>query len=83
MGHAVKRQKMVFTHGIKGNVLGDDHFLVTFFEAYPEMFCGVFVHPAEDISVHLGDAPGSVDQPFTPGVFTNGFVYGNYSFSDR
>ncbi len=73
VGHAVKGEEMVFAHGIKGDILGNNHLLMPLFKSNLKVLLRVFVHAAEYVGIHFGNASGRSDQTFSFGVIANGF----------
>ena len=66
---AVEGEQVVLAHAVEGDVAQDDHLIVRNLEAHLEKRGRVLVEPLEDLGVHLGDAPGRIDEPFAGRVF--------------
>ena len=68
VGLAVEGEQVVLAHAVEGDVAQDDHLIVRNLEAHLEVVGGVLVEALEYLGVHLGDAPGRLDQALAGGV---------------
>ena len=69
MYHTIEGQKMVLTHGIKGDILEDYKFAVPQLVTDYQLFLRVLTQTHKELFIHLGDAPRRSSQAITPGVF--------------
>ena len=79
MCFSYKRQQVMFTHRIEGNVFHQNHFVVARFELDFKVMFRVFSQTSEHFGIHARDTFRGSQQTVTLGVFTNSFE----DFDDR
>src|SRR2546423_7219852 len=71
MGAPMECREVVFAVAEERDVAYQHHLVVVRLEGHHEVPARIFVQPAEDLRVHLGDAPRGALQAVAVGVFTD------------